>query len=125
MSPTSSNYAPIWIRTTMGSVSGTLTLQGATTSGNASLAAVLDYRVVRYTSGTCDSSQFMAGASYIVGSSGSKAPLTTAGAVTAVTANSASATQLCFEITMAAAADNALQGTNVAVAWEIKGTSGS
>ncbi|WP_423183036.1 SipW-dependent-type signal peptide-containing protein [Arthrobacter sp. NyZ413] len=123
MSPTSVNYAPIWIRTTAGSLSGTLALQGATTSGNASLAAALDYRVVRYASGACDSSQFTAGASYIAGSSASKVPLGTVGAATAVAANSANPTQLCFEITMKASADNALQGTNVGVTWEIKGTS--
>lgn len=125
MSPTSVNYAPIWVRTTAGSLSGSLALQGATTTGNASLAAALDYRVVRYSSGTCDSSQFTAGASYIVGSSASKVPLTTSGAATAVAASLASPTQLCFEITMKASADNALQGTNVNVTWEIKGTSDS
>ncbi len=124
MSPNTVNYAPIRIRTTAGSLSGTLTLQGAT-NNNAALAAALAYRVVRYSSGTCDSSQFTAGASYLVGTSASKVPLTTSGAATAVAANSVSPTQMCFEVTMLASADNSLQGASVTATWEIKGTSDS
>lgn len=101
-----------------------MALQGAS-NDNAALAAALVYRVVRYSSGTCDSSQFTAGASYLVGTSASKVPLTTSGAATAVAANSLSPTQLCFEVTMLASADNSLQGANVTVTWEIKGTSDS
>lgn len=124
MSPNSVNYAPIWIRTTAGSLSGTLALQGAG-NDNAALAAALAYRVVRYSSGTCDSSQFTASASYLVGTSASKVPLSTAGAATAVAANSLSPTQMCFEVTMLASADNSLQGANMTATWEIKGTSDS
>lgn len=124
MSPSTVNYAPVWVRTTPGSLSGTLTLQGAS-NGNAALAAALAYRVVRYSSGTCDSSQFTAGASYLVGSQASKAPLTTSGAATAVAANSLTPTQMCFEVTMLASADNSLQGANVTATWEIKGISDS
>jgi predicted ribosomally synthesized peptide with SipW-like signal peptide len=124
MSPSTVNYAPIWIRTTAGSLSGTLTLQGAS-NNNAALAAALAYRVVRYSSGSCDSSQFTAGASYLVGTSASTVPLTTAGAATAVAANSLSPTQMCFEVTMLASADNSLQGASVTATWEIKGTSDS
>ncbi|MGO4474116.1 SipW-dependent-type signal peptide-containing protein [Arthrobacter sp. M-10] len=124
MSPSTVNYAPIWIRTTAGSLSGTLTLQGAS-NNNAVLAAALAYRVVRYSSGSCDSSQFTAGASYLVGTSASTVPLTTAGAATAVAANSLSPTQMCFEVTMLASADNSLQGASVTATWEIKGTSDS
>ncbi|MDP9907658.1 MULTISPECIES: SipW-dependent-type signal peptide-containing protein [Arthrobacter] len=124
MSPSTVNYAPIWIRTTAGSLSGTLTLQGAS-NNNAALAAALTYRVVRYSSGSCDSSQFTAGASYLVGTSASTVPLTTAGAATAVAANSLSPTQMCFEVTMLASADNSLQGASVTATWEIKGTSDS
>jgi predicted ribosomally synthesized peptide with SipW-like signal peptide len=127
MSPGAVNYAPIWVRTTAGSVSGTLALQGGqlAAGGNAGLFAALDYRVVRYTSGSCAAGQFTAGASYIVGSSSSKVALGTAGSSTAVAANSGTPVQLCFEITLKAAAANSLQGTTAGTVWEIKGTSDS
>ncbi|NYD78182.1 SipW-dependent-type signal peptide-containing protein [Arthrobacter cupressi] len=127
MSPGAVNYAPIWLRTVTGSVSGTLELQGGQVvqGGDASLFAAFDYRVVRYSSGSCDASQFGAGSTYIVGSSSSKVALGTAGAGTAVAANAASPVQLCFEITMKTTADNSLQGTSSGAVWEIKGTSDS
>lgn len=127
MSPGSVNYAPIWVRTTSGSLSGTLALQGGQLAqgGNAALFAALDYRVVRYSSGSCDATQFGAGSTYLVGSSSSKLALGTAGSSTAVAANAGSPVQLCFEITMKTSADNSLQGTSSGAVWEIKGTSDS
>lgn len=127
MSPGAVNYAPIWVRTTSGSVSGTLALQGGqlAAGGNAGLFAALDYRVVRYTSGSCGAGQFTAGATYIVGSSASKVALGTAGSSTAVAANAGTPVQLCFEITMKTDAANSLQGTTAGAVWEIKGTSDS
>lgn len=127
MSPGSLNYASIWVRTTSGSLSGTLALQGGqlVQGGNAGLFAAFDYRVVRYTSGTCDASQFGEGASYIVGTSSSKVALGTAGSSTAVAASAGTPVRFCFEITMKTTADNSLQGTNSGAVWEIKGTSDS
>lgn len=129
MSPTSTRYAPMWIRTKTGSMDGALALQGATGASGA-LGTALIYRVVRYTTGTCDVSQFTAGATYIVGAAGTPlaggVPLTTAAAAsTAVAANATPATQLCFEVTMKSDAANTLQGQSVTVNWEVKATSSS
>ncbi|OFI39154.1 hypothetical protein BIU82_15585 [Arthrobacter sp. SW1] len=127
MSPGSTNYASLWVRTTSGSVAGTLALQGGqpVQGGSAALFAALDYRVVRYGSGACDAGQFGAGATYLVGTAASKAALGTAGSTTAVAANAGSPVQLCFEITMKATADNSLQGSSAGATWEIRGTSDS
>jgi predicted ribosomally synthesized peptide with SipW-like signal peptide len=130
MSPTAVRYASLWIRTKAASVAGTLSLQGATNT-NATLAAVLLYRVVRYDTGTCGAALFIAGATYVVGSAGateaSKVALTTAGAATAVAANQTANTQLCFEVTMAAAAvsNNLLQGQSVVATWQVNAASNS
>lgn len=129
MSPTTVRYAPMWIRTKPLSLDGNLALQAATNT-NGPLAAAFGYRVVRYSSGVCDASQFSAGATYIVGSPGTPAvggvPLATPGtAATTVAANGSTTTQLCFEVAMRADAANSLQGQSVQVNWEVKASSSS
>lgn len=129
MSPTTVKYAPFWVRTKAVSLDGTLALQSAT-SNNTAFAAALKYRVVRYATGTCDASQFSAGAVYIVGAAGlpaaGGAALTSTPTVTTgVAANQSAVTQLCFEVSMNADAPNTLQGGSITATWEVKATSSS
>ncbi|SDP36646.1 SipW-cognate class signal peptide [Nakamurella panacisegetis] len=121
MSPTAVRYAPLYVRTKPGSVSGTLALQGGT-SNNTALAAGLQYRVVTFT-GTCAAASFTGTPTFVVGSSSASATIGTAGSTTPVTANGASNSQLCFEVSMLASADNTLQGQAITIIWQLIATS--
>ncbi|RIJ70127.1 hypothetical protein D1871_19970 [Nakamurella silvestris] len=127
MSPGTVRYAPLAIRTKIGSIAGTVALQ-APTQNNAALAAALTVRVVTYASGTCTSALFVNGATYIVGSFNTPAPLLTAGSTALPVLASpgpgqAAATQYCFEVTLPTGAANTLQGQSLTAVWQLIATS--
>ncbi|CAM3153812.1 hypothetical protein PSET11_00179 [Arthrobacter ulcerisalmonis] len=128
MSPNTILYASIGIRTTTGSLSGSLTLgAGQLPSGPPALAGVLKYRAVVATAATCDVTSFGGTPTFLVGGAALKQPLTTAGTGTVpIGANSTAPRWVCFEVSMDANADNSLQGqAAMAVKWTITGTSSS
>lgn len=131
MSPGTAFYAPFAIRTTEKSVAGTVVLGVpsvvSSNSGAADLGAALRYRVVR--SASCDASAFGGAPAFVVGSDGAK-PLTqgqAAGVVNplaAATINQPGApTQFCFEVSLPAGANTALQGQTATVTWPVTATS--
>lgn len=133
MSPGTVVYAPFAIRTKAASVAGEVVLgTPAVTSsgtGNADLGAALRYRVVR--SATCQASAFTGTPAFVVGSDGAK-PLTqgqAAGVVNPLAAASATLPgapiQFCFEVTLPAGANNALQGQTATAIWQFTATSSS
>lgn len=128
MSPNTIHYASIGIRTTTGSLSGSLTLgAGQLPSGPPALAGVLKYRAVVATSATCDVTSFGGTPTFVVGGAALKQPLTAAGTGTvAIGANSTAPRWICFEVSMDANADNSLQNQPaMAVRWTITGISSS
>jgi predicted ribosomally synthesized peptide with SipW-like signal peptide len=133
MSPGTAFYAPFAIRTKAMSVAGTVVLgiPVVTSSGTgvADLGAALRYRVVR--SATCQASAFTGSPDFVVGSDGVK-PLTAgqdAGVVNALAAATATLpgaeTQFCFEVSLPAGANNALQGQTATATWQFTATSSS
>ncbi|MDR6437871.1 putative ribosomally synthesized peptide with SipW-like signal peptide [Paenarthrobacter nicotinovorans] len=133
MSPGSVVYAPFALRTKANSVAGEVVLgiPAVTSSGTgtADLGAALRYRVVR--SATCDAASFSGTPTFVVGSDGTK-PLTqgqAAGVVNPLSAASATLpgtpTQFCFEVTLPAGANNALQGQTATATWQFTATSSS
>lgn len=133
MSPGTVVYAPFAIRTKAASVAGEVVLgTPAVTSsgtGNADLGAALRYRVIR--SATCQASSFTGTPTFVVGSDGAK-PFTqgqAAGVVNPLAAATATLpgapTQFCFEVTLPAGANNALQGQTATAIWHFTSTSSS
>lgn len=133
MSPGTVAYAPFAIRTKAASVAGEVVLgiPSVTSSGtgNADLGAALRYRVVR--SATCDASAFTGSPTFVVGSDGAK-PFTqgqAAGVVNPLAAATATLpgtpTQFCFEVTLPAGANNALQGQTATATWQFTASSSS
>ncbi|MDR6986617.1 putative ribosomally synthesized peptide with SipW-like signal peptide [Paenarthrobacter nitroguajacolicus] len=133
MSPGTVAYAPFAIRTKATSVSGEVVLGIPTVTssatGTADLGAALRYRVVR--SATCDAAAFTGTPAFVVGSDGAK-PFTqgqAAGVVNPLAAASATLpgapTQFCFEVTLPAGANNALQGQTATATWQFTATSSS
>jgi hypothetical protein len=133
MSPGSVVYAPFAIRTTANSVAGEVVLGVPTVTssgtGTADLGAALRYRVVR--SATCDAASFTGNPPFVVGSDGAKAFTQgqAAGVVNPLAAASATLpgapTQFCFEVTLPAGANNALQGQTATATWQFTATSNS
>lgn len=133
MSPGTVVYAPFAIRTKATSVAGEVVLGvpmvTSSGTGNADLGAALRYRVVR--SASCDASVFTGTPAFVVGSDGAK-PFTSgqaAGVVNHLAAASATLpgtpTQFCFEVTLPAGANNALQGQTATATWQFTATSSS
>lgn len=130
MTPGSTRYAPVALRSAGGSVGGTGQLKGATVVGGSDpgLAAALRYRVV--SSSTCSGSAFTGAAPFVVGSSAQSVPLTT-GQGTApplqLPANPeggpGATVRLCFEMTLPTGAATTLQGKEASVEWQIQSTS--
>lgn len=133
MSPGTVFYAPFAIRTKVNSVAGEVVLgiPVVTSSGTGvtDLGAALRYRVVR--SATCQASSFTGSPNFVVGSDGVK-PLTVGQAVGVVNPLAAAtatlpgaATQFCFEVSLPAGANNALQGQTATATWQFTATSSS
>lgn len=133
MSPGTVFYAPFAIRTKAMSVAGEVVLGvpvvTSSATGVADLGAALRYRVVR--SATCQASSFTGSPDFVVGSDGVK-PLTVgqdAGVVNPLAAATATLpgapTQFCFEVSLPAGANNALQGQTATATWQFTATSSS
>ncbi|MET4540112.1 putative ribosomally synthesized peptide with SipW-like signal peptide [Arthrobacter bambusae] len=133
MSPGSVAYAPFAIRTKATSVAGEVVLGvpvvTSSGTGTADLGAALRYRVVR--SATCEAASFTGSPTFVVGSDGAK-PFTqgqAAGVVNPLAAATATLpgapTQFCFEVTLPAGANNALQGQTATATWQFTATSSS
>ncbi|MFK0040262.1 SipW-dependent-type signal peptide-containing protein [Paenarthrobacter sp. NPDC090517] len=132
MSPGTVFYAPFAIRTKVNSVAGEVVLGiplvASTGTGTADLGAALRYRVIR--SATCQASSFTGSPDFVVGSDGVK-PLTVgqaAGVVNSLAAATTlpgAATQFCFEVSLPAGANNALQGQTATATWQFTATSSS
>ena len=133
MSPGTVFYAPFAVRTKAASVAGEVVLGvpvvTSSGTGTTDLGAALRYRVIR--SATCDASSFTGSPNFVVGSDGVK-PLTVgqaAGVVNPLGAATATlpgaATQFCFEVSLPAGANNALQGQTASATWQFTATSSS
>jgi predicted ribosomally synthesized peptide with SipW-like signal peptide len=120
-------YAPVSLRTASGSLAAQVTLEGATTSGSASLSAALRYRVIQ--SSTCNAAAFTGSPTYIVGSS-TPIALNTGSAASAISlpadgANTApSGSAYCFELSLPdTPANQLLQGLSSTAVWQFTATS--
>lgn len=130
MSPSTTRYANILVRTKPGSSSGSMTLSGATftppgTNETTVLGAALRYRVVS-TTGLCSSTAFSGSPTWVVGPTAQ--PLSTAGSVAVALAAATVSTPgtpsgLCFEVTLPSGAASTLQGTSSTAQWQIVATS--
>lgn len=136
LSPDTRRYAFIDVRSKANSISGTLSLSGASVTNNPTttptLGSALQYRAVVIAPGaTCNAAAFTTGTpTFLVGGATSTVALTTAGSTTVpLPAASASApstaVRFCFDVYLPAGADNALQGKGATATWQITGTSSS
>jgi predicted ribosomally synthesized peptide with SipW-like signal peptide len=118
-------YTPVVLRTIPASLAGTGTLSGATLGGAdaATLGAALRYRVVL--SATCDATAFTGGSTFLVGTTSTAVPLTTAqqSGTISLTAAQASTTPLCFELSLPSTAPATLAAKTATARWTITGTS--
>jgi predicted ribosomally synthesized peptide with SipW-like signal peptide len=122
MSPGTSSYAPLDVRTSLiSTVGGTVTLNSATPTG--ALGAVLEYRAIRITTATtCGLAAFSGTPTYIAGGSGPSYiavnTVPTGGSQVATTLGPAgSATRYCFDVRVQQTAANTYQGTTASVTW--------
>jgi hypothetical protein len=117
-------YLPILVRTTAGSVAGTVSFAHPA-SGASGLAPVLRYRVVR--SASCAASAFTGSPTWVVGDASTFPLVTTAQpavAGPAVAANGGSEAAYCVEFTLPTGLTQATyQGTSAAVTFTLTGTS--
>jgi len=139
LSPGTTVYAPVALRSVAGSVAGTLLLQDSEPAAGAANAAIdadnlllnaLTLRVATSaTSATCDATSFATAANVIA-----TGPLATAEPTAlqtqAIAANAGSVQYYCFEITLpttptlpVGTSVDVLQGRAVTPAWEFVGTS--
>lgn len=135
LTPGDAVYAPVALRTTVGSIAGTVTLQPAVpatgitvTDADQALFDALTLRVaVSTTTTTCDAAAFAAGTIIADG------PLATTGASAgqALAAGGDEVQHYCFEITLPADPTlpggtplSALQGRTAAPAWSFEAVSG-
>lgn len=130
--PGVSAYVSVLIRTKPGSVSGSVSLGGATLGGPdaATLGAALVYRVVR-TTGACAASAFTGSPAFVVGAAATSRPLTVGQETGVVSPLAAAAdtvagapTGFCFEVTLPAGAPNSLQGRSATATWPFTAVSG-
>lgn len=132
MSPSTTRYAGIGLRTSAGSLAGTISLGPGEPQATTPLAAALKYRVVAKPAPvapalpSCGSGDFSGTPTYIVGAAG-RVPLTTAGASSvSIGGNQSGGRFLCFEVSMDSAAPNSLQSAApLSLTWTITGTSDS
>lgn len=132
MFPGRTVYAPIALRTTPGSMGGTVTVEGAMVNDSLTtdprMSTSLRYRVVR--SAVCDATVFTAGAAYVVGTAAEGRPLTTgqeAGVVNplapAAPNSAGTGTNFCFAVTLPEGSDNRLQGSTMTATWQFTAAS--
>ena len=131
LSPSTSAYFNVLVRTKATSIAGTVSLAGAALGGAdaATLGAALVYRVVA-TTGTCNAAAFTGSPTFVVGAAATYRALTAGqeiGVSTALAAATASlpgaATGFCFEVTLPAGASNTLQGKASTATWQFTATS--
>lgn len=130
-SPGVSAYVPVLIRTKAASISGTITVNGATLGGTdaATLGSALVYRVVR-TTGTCAATAFTGSPAYVVGGAATTRALTVGqetGVVNTIAAATSAApgaaTGFCFEVTLPTGSPNSLQGRSATATWQFSAVS--
>jgi predicted ribosomally synthesized peptide with SipW-like signal peptide len=131
LSPNTSAYFTVLVRTKATSIAGTVSLAGATVGGAdaATLGTALVYRVVA-TTGTCAASAFLGSPSWVVGAASTYRALTAGqeiGVSTSLAAATVSlpgaATGFCFEVTLPSGALNTLQGKTATATWQFTATS--
>ncbi|SNS68300.1 hypothetical protein [Rhodococcoides kyotonense] len=132
--PGSVVYAPVRLRTEVGSGAASVTLgaAGFSGTGNGTLSTALHYRVVRGAA-VCDASVFGSGAVFVAGSSTASIPVGSPGssafplAAGATPTAPGSAVLLCFEVGLPATTANwtnaALQNKTLVLNWPFVGTS--
>jgi hypothetical protein len=128
------SYAPIRLRTDVGSLAAKIELNGAQLAGDSALGGALVYRAVKLATPTspCGGAAFTGSPSWVVGSAGAVS-LTTGSApnvftlAAATTTSEGAATTVCFEISLPATPANwanpALQGKAATPDWAFVGTS--
>jgi predicted ribosomally synthesized peptide with SipW-like signal peptide len=126
MSPGTSQYAWVNIRTTASStVGGTVTLASSTSSGT--LLPVLEYKAVRTTAANtiCDAAAFSGSPAFISGSSSEYLPAASVPAPPVASAVTPSNREVryCFEVRIQPGAPNSYQGGAGTITWVFTGTS--
>ncbi|MBB5639454.1 SipW-dependent-type signal peptide-containing protein [Cryobacterium roopkundense] len=131
LSPGVSRYLSVNIRSKTNSVAGAAVLSGAVVTGTdaATLGSALRYRVVRGDT-ACTAAAFTAAATYVVGTptvsrvlTGAQEPGVSNLLAAAPSTGPGAATGFCFEVTLPAGADNALQGKAAGATWLFTATS--
>ncbi|GAB3190508.1 SipW-dependent-type signal peptide-containing protein [Nesterenkonia suensis] len=119
--PGARTYALFSVRTTSGSIGGTVQLQGD--DGNTgTLSSALTYGVRAVTGPTCTASAFGEGSPVVPRGT----PLTgDADAEQPVAADQGSVVHYCLELTMSSEAPNSVQGTTATPQWHAVGASSS
>ncbi|GAA1489132.1 hypothetical protein [Brachybacterium sacelli] len=131
LTPGSTRYAPLALRTTTGSLGGTAVLGGAEVTGTP-LGPALRYRVTTYDppAGECGGDDFAGGAEAVVGDGTAPVPLTTGQDAhhplelpAASDTDPGGPVHLCVELSLPSDADSALQGESATARWQIISTS--
>jgi predicted ribosomally synthesized peptide with SipW-like signal peptide len=129
MSPGTSTYAWLNIRTTTTStVGGTVTLAAVTNNGGG-LVGALQYRAVRMASAnptsTCAAAAFTGTPAFVAGGASTYLPVTQVPASAVANPIGAAGAQLgfCFEVQVAPNAANTFQGTSATVTWQFNAAS--
>lgn len=124
MSPGTSFYAFMDIRTTAATnVAGTAALSGVFSATGALLSA-LEYRVAATTTGTTCASAVFGAATYSTGITAGGSVPTVAGSVALGTA-STTPVRFCFDVRVKAGTATTFQGTTATIVWQFTGTSNS
>ncbi|WP_461472762.1 SipW-dependent-type signal peptide-containing protein [Microbacterium sp. HJ5] len=129
MSPSTSFYAWLNVRTTpTTNVAGSVALS-AITNNSGGLVAALQYRAVRTTSvnptSPCDATAFSGTPVFIAGAAGTYLPVTQlpASAVSSPIGAAGAAIGYCFEVRISPTAASTFQGTTATVTWTFTSTS--
>lgn len=124
MTPGSTRYASLALRTASGSIAGEAVLNASGLEGPTALGDALRYRVI--TSQACDGAAFSGSADYLVGSASGHVPLTTGQAdgdslslADAAPDAPGQPTHLCVEVILPAGSSNDLQGQTASASWSI------
>lgn len=126
LSPGTTTYAYVYLRTVVRSAGGDVSLRGATTTGDAPLAAALTYSArVGGTQAQCASSTFSSSGTELV-PPGSPLPTPAAStfALAAATSSSPGAAKgVCFAVTLPDTATSAVSGQQVTPTWTFRALS--
>lgn len=125
LTPGSTKYASLALRTTAGSIEGTAELDGADVadSPDLDLADALRYRVV--VAEGCEEGAFEAGAEFVIGGPDAGEPLTSGQESEPIELTSdeqdtpGQPVHLCVELSLPEGADNDLQGKQASAQWRI------